>query len=132
MSEKADRAATAIADWYIKNTTHAEKWDVLKELVREAVNGGFEEGLGAVTSIRCLDHRSVPPLNREEGNGGECAVCALAAERASADERVKAERERCAEIAWNFDPGDISTLDELKRWHGQEIAAAIRKGGDDE
>jgi hypothetical protein len=54
----------------------------VEALISIGLQAARENGIQSVTAIRCMPHKDVPPLNRNEGMG-ECGVC----------ERVSAERE---------------------------------------
>ena len=42
----------------------------------------FMRGVASVVLIRCVEHRAIPPYNRNEASGGECAACEVEAARA--------------------------------------------------
>ena len=39
---------------------------------------GFEDGLTAVRSIRCLDHMDMPQMNQSANGTAECGACIAA------------------------------------------------------
>ncbi len=38
---------------------------------------GVEDGINGVTLIRCVKHREIPQLNKNEATGAECPICFL-------------------------------------------------------
>jgi len=53
----------------------------------------FEDGIRAVLSIRCMNHRAVPQMNSNEATGAECAVCAVETELGAARSHERAMRD---------------------------------------
>ena len=50
--------------------------------LRAALDTAFEDGLRAVTRIRCMAHRDVPAYNTNEATGAECPACEVEAQKA--------------------------------------------------
>lgn len=56
---------------------------------------GFEEGLEAVSMIRCLEHYTIPQMNKTANGTSECGVCALI----EALRLLRESRDRAAQVS---------------------------------
>jgi hypothetical protein len=43
---------------------------------QRAYQQAFDDGVQSVMSIRCIEHRAIPPWNANEITGAECGACA--------------------------------------------------------
>jgi len=45
--------------------------------VKHGPAGAVQDSRHDVLAIRCMEHRDIPPLNKNEASGAECPICAM-------------------------------------------------------
>lgn len=69
--------------------------------IRQALHAEYERGVRAVLTIRCLQHQTVPQINRNESGGGECGACIAASAPTLLVEQALELRRRDVGERWN-------------------------------